>query len=157
MSSQDVRTHASNAIESRIVRTEQQLASLAGEQRALTENVASLASHMKELSSTMASSFQRVDNQIDSLGSKLVEQTKPQWQTIAAMFGVTVIVIGWFAKSEIAPILVEQETARQYMRELKNADAATAEQNSQSRERIVRLEEIRRLEEAGMLKQKGAP
>lgn len=146
-----------NNVESRLGSAEQQIASLAAQQRALTENVSAVAASVREVGQTMASGFQKVDNQIDALGSKISEQGKPQWQTLIAVFGAIVVIVGWFAKSEIGPILTEQETTRKYISELKQVDDRANEQNAQARERIARLEEIRRLEEAGLLKQKGTP
>lgn len=147
----------SNDVQARLGSAEQQIASLAAQQRALTENVSAVASSVREVGQTMASGFQKVDNQIDALGSKISEQGKPQWQTLIAVFGAIVVIVGWFAKSEIGPILTEQETTRRYISELKQADERASEHDALARERIARLEEIRRLEEAGLLKQKGTP
>jgi len=147
----------------RLLRTEQQIATLTAEQRALTSNVVALTESMTGMREQITDGFDKVDIRM----GKLAEAGRPQWQTVAAMFGVVVVVITWFAKSEIGPIIAEQQDIKAHVENLSreaemSVEAAAtkadrlAEQNAAARERLARLEEVQRLQEVGLIKLKGA-
>lgn len=90
--------------EDRIDDVEIELASIAAKQLALTESIAAVTKTVGDLGRNVQSAFERSESRMESLRGLIQDQGKPKWSIMATMFGVIVVVVGWYAKSEIAPL-----------------------------------------------------
>ena len=113
--------------DARISQIETAIATLAAQQKGLTEDLASLSVDVSRLADSVSTSLSKMNDAYK-------DGQRPQWGVIFAGFSAVVVILGWFVTAQLAPMAKEIDYLRERRQELTTLP-----------ERIGKIEDFNRL------------